>query len=163
MRHLRSSLGSLVALLARSRLSRRASQRTLSHALLAGHGTDAAALRRMPLEDFAVLCRILFGAEGYETTFARPTVDGGVDLELRAADGGRALAYCRQWSEDLVGRPFLQRVVGDVGTARAELGVVLTTTGFTAEAQAFAEAHPLRLVDARDLERFAATRLVDPQ
>lgn len=120
-----------------------------------------AAIRRMPLDDFALLSRVLFGAEGYKTTTARETMDGGVDLELHGADGRRALAFCRRWSSDLVGRPFLQRVVGDVGAARADLGVVLTTSGFTAEARAFAEAHPLRLVDARELERLVASHFAD--
>lgn len=141
--------------------ARRATDRTLQYRLRARHRTDAAGIRGMPLSDFAILCGVLFRAEGYETTVTRTTVDDGVDLDLRGPDGRRTLAFCRRWSEDLVGRPFLQRVVGDVGTAGAQLGVVVTTSGFTAEALAFAEAHRLRLLDARELERLAAAHLAD--
>jgi restriction system protein len=72
--------------------------------------------------------------------------DGGVDVVLRR-DGEMILVQCKHWKTLSVGAPVVREMFGLVGHHEASGAIVITSGGFTREAEAFAEGKPITLVD----------------
>jgi CxxC-x17-CxxC domain-containing protein len=96
--------------------------------------------------DFERLCRELFAAMGYRVLRVGGQSDGGVDI--RATRTGEAvLIQCKRWRNRPVGVKVARELLGVVVSEGAAQGVLVTTSRFTPDAQAFAVGQPLILID----------------
>lgn len=77
--------------------------------------------------------------------------DGGVDVEVRTAEGQRWLVQCKQWKARKVGTRVVRELLGVVSKEGANLGILITCGGFTREAIGFAQGQPIQLIDGRAL------------
>lgn len=86
------------------------------------------------------------GAEGRGTHIGR-SGDGGVDGVIAEDKLGLDVVYlqAKRW-ENAVGRPTVQAFVGSLEGFRAKKGVIMTTSQFTSEAQAYVENIEKRVV-----------------
>jgi len=73
--------------------------------------------------------------------------DGGIDGVIREDKLGLDVIYiqAKRW-ENVVGRPVVQGFVGAIHGARASKGVIITTSGFTAEAREYVKTIATRIV-----------------
>ncbi|MBS0660911.1 MAG: restriction endonuclease [Verrucomicrobia bacterium] len=113
---------------------------------------------------FEELMGEVFRREGYavQETLSRGA-DGGIDLRLRRG-ADTAVVQCKRWaSTRKVGAPVLHQILG-VSTAEGfQHAILVTTSGFTAEARSFAGQNGIELVDGQALlRRLAAVRANTP-
>lgn len=93
----------------------------------------------------------LFRDMGYEAHVTPPVRDGGYDIELRRT-GGRYLVECKCFaSQNAIGRPFLQRLVGVNAVQHADGIICVTTSHFSQEAKTYAGETGVLLVDGDEL------------
>jgi restriction system protein len=109
------------------------------------------AIANMGWKDFERLTHEIFLRRGFKVIESRPGPDGGIDLQLHK-DGRRVLVQCKRWSKD-VGVKIVRELYGVMTASRADAGIVVSSSGFTAEAQAFADSIGLELIDGAALER----------
>jgi len=96
--------------------------------------------------DFERLCRELFAAMGYRVLRVGGQSDGGVDIRAMRT-GETVLIQCKRWRDRPVGVKVVRELLGVVVSERASQGVLVTTSRFTPDAQAFAADQPLILID----------------
>jgi restriction system protein len=74
--------------------------------------------------------------------------DGGIDGVIRQDPLGldRVYLQAKRYTETSVGRPDMQAFVGALHGVQADRGVVITTSSFTAEARAYVEHIPNRII-----------------
>jgi len=104
-------------------------------------GTDG---RTIEEEVLRVLKALGFNAEA-----TRATADGGIDIVATRPDPlltGKYIIQCKNWSGP-VGEPVVRDLFGVVTAERANKGILITTSRFTASAVAFAAGKPLELID----------------
>ena len=85
----------------------------------------------------------------------RPTADGpdgGVDLRATNAAGSVLLVQCKHWGTRKVGVKTVRELYGVMAAESADGGAIVTSGSFTAEAEAFADGKPIRLVDGPGLK-----------
>lgn len=107
---------------------------------------------------FELFCRDLLEDHGFQAIATKATGDQGVDVELRAKDGERGIAQCKQWRDTKVGRPTIQQLYGEMISRGAPFGYVITTSGFTREAREWARTKRITLVDRDGLLRMTRER-----
>jgi hypothetical protein len=93
---------------------------------------------------------------GFVAELTKATGDGGIDIEAHFESpivGGRYLFQCKRFTPDtLVGSPTIREFYGAlVADRKAVKGVLITTSGFTAQAREFATNLPLELIDGERL------------
>jgi restriction system protein len=71
--------------------------------------------------------------------------DGGIDLVARK--GGDFLVQCKHWKAYRVGVKEARELLGLVTAERAAGGILITSGGFTPDAQDFAERNSIELVN----------------
>ena len=134
--------GALVSALGRSR------RKSLYRQASAG---GQKAIATMGWKDFERLTHEIFLRQGFKVTQSRSGPDGGIDLHLQK-DGRRVLVQCKRWQKD-VGVKVVRELYGVVTASRADAGIVVSSSGFTAEARAFAASVGVELIDGAALER----------
>jgi restriction system protein len=88
-----------------------------------------------------------FRRDGYHVErTGDPAGDGGVDLILHK-DGMATLVQCKHWKAWKVGVKPVREFLGVVSAQGAQAAVMVTSGRFTAEAEAFAKANRIRLID----------------
>lgn len=97
------------------------------------------------------------GAEG-SATRTQLSADGGIDgiVDQDALGLSRIYVQAKRYASDnIVGRPAIQAFVGALAGNQANQGVFITTSRFSAEARAYAESVPTRvvLIDGERLTR----------
>jgi restriction system protein len=123
--------------------------------LNAQSGLDS--IRTMGWRQFETLVAEAYRREGYvveETGGGGP--DGGVDLVVRK--GGTFLVQCKHWKAYQVGVKQTRELLGVVTAERASGGILITSGGFTAEAEDFARGQPVELVDGPQLVKLVRLR-----
>src|SRR5690606_13755987 len=101
-------------------------------------------------KEFEFLVAEAYQRQGYTVSYGfKGGADGGVDLDLKR-DGQRILVQCKRWKKN-VGAPTVRELYGIMQSERAHVGILVTTSGFTREAQAFADGKPITLVDGAAL------------
>ena len=127
---------------------RSARQRTM----LAANRTKEA-IRSLDWDRFEELVEAHYRSEGYSVRRDGGSgPDGGVDLRLRSANGGRHLVQCKQWRSQRVGVKVVRELYGVVAAEGADGGTVVTAGTFTPDAIRFAKGIPMQLVDGDRLE-----------
>ena len=74
-----------------------------------------------------------------------------MDLVLRRRDR-ETLVQCKQWREQSVGVTTVRELRGVMAQRGAAEGIVVTLDGFTSDAEAFARASGIRLLDRKGVE-----------
>jgi restriction system protein len=117
---------------------------------------------RMSWRDFEILIGESFRRRGYEVVeTGGDGADGGMDLVLRKG-GERFLVQCKQWRARQVGVSTVRQLYGVIAAENAQGGFVVTSGSFTRDAQEFARANSLELIDGADLARLFADKREAP-
>ncbi len=92
-----------------------------------------------------------FRRRGYTADYSLDTgPDGGVDIFLKK-DGRTALVQCKRWKEWSVGVSVVREMFGILHDRKADEVFIVTTGGFTVDAEAFAKGKPVKLIDGSHL------------
>jgi hypothetical protein len=95
---------------------------------------------------------------GFRAEMTRASGDGGIDIVAaldRPIVGGKYLFQCKRFAPDnLVGAATVREFYGAVtADQQAVKGILVTTSGFTAQAREFARNLPIELVDGEQLTK----------
>jgi len=118
--------------------------------------------------DFERLITMLLQQMGFTAEMTKASGDGGIDIEAildRPIVGGRYLIQCKRLASDtLVGSPIVREFYGAlIADRKAVKGILITTSGFTAQAQEFARNLPLELIGGAKLKLLLNEYLVTDQ
>lgn len=108
------------------------------------------------LDAFEVWCSELLKMIGYQHVIVTDAVaDGGKDI-IAEKEGFEYYIECKLWNdENLVGRPVIQKLVGACYHDEVKKGIVITSSRFTAEAEAYTRTLPkgidIQLIDGDEL------------
>src|ERR1019366_4518198 len=102
--------------------------------------------------DFERLVISLFRKMGFVAEMTKASGDGGIDIEAtldKPVVGGRYLIQCKRFATDsLVGSPTVREFYGAlIADRKAAKGILVTTSGYSAQAKKFAENLPIELID----------------
>lgn len=101
--------------------------------------------------EFEAFVATLFESEGWETSLTPRGADEGIDIEMRKTlDGETAIVQCKKWSGN-VGQPIVRDLYGAMHHRGCDTGYVVTSSGFTPAAIAFAQGKPICLIGAAEL------------
>lgn len=111
--------------------------------------------------DFEKMISALLQRMGFNTEMTKVTGDGGIDIIAtldRPLIGGRYLIQCKRFAPGkLVGAATVRDFYGALTADRnAVKGIMITTSGFTAQALAFARQLPLELIGGQQLSQLLA-------
>jgi restriction system protein len=110
------------------------------------------AITSMSWRDFERLVGEVFRRQGFTVSgFESQGPDGGVDLGL-TRNGQRYLVQCKHWRKRQVGVTVVRELNGVVSAQGAHGGFVVTGGTFSREAQHFAGACGIKLIDGPALE-----------
>ncbi|MEO1007510.1 MAG: restriction endonuclease [Planctomycetota bacterium] len=110
-------------------------------------------VRALTPERFEALLSEAFRRQGYEAQRRGDGApDGGVDVWLNR-DGKATLVQCKRWTTKNVGVPTVRELLGVVTSEGTAEGIVVSSSGFTADARRFAASNPIRLIDGEELLR----------
>lgn len=127
---------------------------------------DPAVLEALAPSEFEQLVAKLFKEHGYEVSTTPPIRDAGVDLVVRSPKDNQVLmVQVKKLSrQSRVSVETVRRLLATVSLAQGSLGVLVSTSGFTAAALALAGGTPIVL---RTLEQILAARskteLIEPK
>jgi restriction system protein len=110
-------------------------------------------LRQLGLEDFQSVMSGAYGRRGYDV-IDDPEHGGarGVDVRLYK-DGKLILVQTKHWREDIT--PGMARELCEgMAAEKAARGVLVTTSGISAEARSYVAGKPIELMDGPELWRF---------
>jgi hypothetical protein len=101
--------------------------------------------------EFEAFVATLFESEGWETSLTPRGADEGIDIEMRKTlDGETAIVQCKKWSGN-VGQPVVRDLYGAMHHRGCDTGYVVTSSGFTPAAIAFAQGKPICLIGGAEL------------
>ena len=115
--------------------------------------TVADELRKMGGIEFEHWVAELFKRAGFQVEVTQASGDHGVDLWATKA-GVLVAVQCKRW-EGSLGEPVIRDLLGSMIPAGAQLGCIVTTGSFTAQAQQFAKGKPLHLIGFDSLMQIA--------
>lgn len=113
-----------------------------------------ALIRALEWKRFERLCMLYFQAKGYraETTEVGP--DGGVDVRLYKPSAQQellAVVQCKAWNSYRVGVKPVRELYGVQASAKAPLGIFITTSSYSNDAVNFCKDKHLQLIDGPKL------------
>ena len=85
---------------------------------------------------------------GFAAELTTRTADGGIDIVARSEQPlfkGKYIIQCKKWTKP-VGEPVIRDLFGVMTAERANKGILITTSRFTAAAIEFAKDKPLELI-----------------
>lgn len=111
--------------------------------------------------DFEKAIAALLQGMGFHTEITEATGDGGIDIVAtldRPLIGGRYLIQCKRFAPSkLVGAATVRDFYGALtAERRAVKGILITTSGFTSQALAFARQLPIELIGGQQLRQLLA-------
>ena len=114
---------------------------------------------------FEAVCEALFAQAGFETRAQSHGPDGGVDIWLysRHAEGPVAVVQCKHWQNKQVPVSALREFYGVMASYKLARGTYATSSTFTADALAFAQANGINAQDGNGLLRLIAQRPPEQQ
>jgi restriction system protein len=102
-------------------------------------------VRAMSGSEFERFVAKVFQQQGYTTELTGASGDHGIDIILRKH--GQVIAVqCKQWGS-AIGEPVLRDFYGSILNAGVNKGFLVTSSNFTAQAEAFAQNKPIKLYD----------------
>lgn len=117
-------------------------------------------IRSLGWQQFETLAGQSFREQGYRVAEKGGSgPDGGVDLLLHRGEE-RIVVQCKHWKAFTVGLTEVKELFATVQDQHATGGILLTTSCFSKEAQAFASRHAeLQLVNGNDLSKMLGEAL----
>lgn len=113
-------------------------------------------IREMSWQNFELLVGEAFKRKGYRVEERGGAgADGGIDLILHL-DGKEFLVQCKRWKTLSIGVSHIRELFGVMVAERAQGCIFVTSGDYTAEACAFAQGKPIRLVDGKELVKLMA-------
>ena len=114
---------------------------------------------------FEAVCEALFAQAGFETRSQSHGADGGVDIWLHSknATGPVSVVQCKHWQGKPVGVKELREFFGVMASHGLKRGTYATTSTYTADARAFAQANGISALDGADLLDLIARRTPEQQ
>lgn len=113
---------------------------------------DKAAIKELEWKLFEDLCMEFLRIKNCNAGVTSTGADGGIDIKVSDKLGNIiAIAQCKAWNSKPIGVNLIRELYGIMAAEKVKLGVFLTTSTFTSEANAFAKGKPLVLVDADEL------------
>lgn len=110
--------------------------------------------------EFEKLIARLLACMGFHAQMTKASGDGGIDIVAtldRPIVGGRYLIQCKRYAPcSPVGVPRVREFYGALATERAVKGVLISTSGFTADAKRYASEVSIDLIGRYQLERLLA-------
>ena len=121
-------------------------------------GVSASGLDTLSGIEFEGLITRLLERMGFRAEMTKASGDGGIDIVAtldQPLTGGRYLIQCKRYAEDsLVGAATVREFYGALtADRRAVKGILITTSGFTSQAQEFAGGLPIELIGRDQLQR----------
>lgn len=98
---------------------------------------------------FEAVCEALFAQAGHQPTSQSHGPDGGVDIWLhsRHADQAASVVHCKHWRSRPVGVKEVREFFGVMASHRLKRGTYVTSSIFTPDALAFAQANRIHTLD----------------
>jgi len=127
---------------------------------------SAAVFEAIEWRRFEAVVEALFAQAGFETKTQPHGADGGVDLWLysKAVPGEAvSLVQCKHWQGKRVGVDKIRELRGVMAAHKVSRGQFATTSTFTEDAQAFAQANQINLLDVDALLDLIAKRTPEQQ
>jgi len=115
---------------------------------------------------FEAVVEALFGQAGFETRAQTHGADGGVDVWLHSRHAGGApvgVVQCKHWQGKPVPVSAMREFFGVMASHGLKRGTYATTSRFTPEALAFANANGINAQDGNGLLKLIATRTPEQQ
>ncbi len=91
-------------------------------------------LAKVEWRELEQVLRETFEGIGFDTKLTRPGKDGGFDLELSTAEGGKKRVYLvevKHWTEQKPGPTHLKKLISVTASKQAASGLLLSTSGFS--------------------------------
>ncbi len=110
--------------------------------------------------EFEVFVADVFRAQGYEAFAVGKSNDGGVDVEIydRKLKNKWGVAQCKRYVGKRIAAKNVREFAGAFGLSKAEKGFYVTTSKFTRQATATAQAYPwLQIYDGIGFADFVAS------
>ena len=127
--------------------------RSLSNARLLDKQRDLDSITGLHWKEFENLVAEYYRRKGFQVKESLAGgADGGIDLSLRK-DGKTTIVQCKRCNRKPVPVQVIRELYGVMTAERANTGVLMTTTNFTAEAARFAEGKGIELVGGGELLR----------
>ncbi|HYF93973.1 MAG TPA: restriction endonuclease [Symbiobacteriaceae bacterium] len=108
-------------------------------------------IRRMSWRDFEKYLAHLFRSLGYQTEVTPPSGDYGVDVILTDGSGRRIAVQAKRWKGKKVGAPEIQKTIGGAAYYKCQQAIVVTTSGYTDQAQEMARKTGVQLWGLKEL------------
>jgi restriction system protein len=118
---------------------------------------DLESIRALHWQEFEQLVGEAFRRQGYrvaERGGAAP--DGGVDLVL-LRNGKKTVVQCKRWKTKQVGVALVRELYGAMSAEGADEAIFASSGEYTADARAFANGKPMRLIDGARLAELIST------
>lgn len=100
---------------------------------------------------------------GFEVEVTQYSNDGGIDLIAvyeKPIFSGKYIVQCKKWATS-VGQPEVRDLYGVVMDQRANKGILITTSDFTAQAYEFAKGKNIELINGEILNALTETNICD--
>jgi hypothetical protein len=110
---------------------------------------DAATIAAMSGTEFEALVAALLRKMGFTVNLTKASHDGGIDIVAECHAPmmrGAYIIQCKRY-DGSVGEPFVRDLYGVMTAERANKGILITNSTFTASAVEFASGKPLELID----------------
>lgn len=114
---------------------------------------------------FEAVVETLFAQAGFETRSQSHGADGGVDVWLHSknAEGPVSVVQCKHWQGKPVGVKEVREFFGVMASHGLKRGTYATTSRFTPDALAFAQANGINAQDGDSLLKLIAQRTPEQQ
>lgn len=114
---------------------------------------------------FEAVCEALFTLGGFEARTQSHGADGGVDIWLysRHASGPAAVVQCKHWQSTPVPVSAVREFLGVMTSHGLRRGTYATSSTFTRDALAFAQANGINAQDGAGLLRLIGQRTPEEQ
>jgi restriction system protein len=113
-------------------------------------------IKELDWKRFEELCAAYFVAKGRRAEVTNLGADGGVDVLLYGHNDTEkvlGVVQCKAWSRKPVGVKEVRELFGVMNDVKCPLGVYVTTSGYTPDAQVFAKNKHIKLMNAAELLR----------
>ena len=147
-------LGGVVVLWVVKRCWRPRTTRTSARSVVLRASTGTEHLHALSPHEFEAYVRDLLSSLGYrDLRLTGGAGDLGVDIWARTPQGRTAAIQCKRYAPGKnIGSPMIQTFIGMQKIHhRADVGLFVTTSGFTRDAMKLAQAHGIGLIDGPGL------------
>ena len=109
---------------------------------------------------FEAVCERFFAQGGFKTKSQSHGADGGVDIWMYSdnAESTVSIAQCKHFNNKDVDVKLVREFYGVMSSHKLQRGTFVTSSGFTADAQKFANANGINALDGDKFLKLIATR-----